>query len=237
MKVIEFNRDEMMYPISNGYIALNSVSGGEVVVANSARISFDKYVDELSEQDVRLIHYLIRHKHFSTLRHNFISFTVHMPLFVARQLQRYTIGSNFGKDFGWNEVSRRYVETEPEFWELNTFRKRSKSNKQGSGENFSEDDNEVLLRMMAQHEKTTLQLYNFYLSNGVAPEQARMVLPMSLMTTVMWSMSLQTLLHFLRERLESTTQKETMWYAIGAYHLTKPFFPNVFNASEIKLEE
>ena len=235
---IDFGKEGNRINVGNcGWLQVNSVMGTELTVVNSARMSFNKYRSEMSKEDIKLIHYLINHGHFSTLRHNFISFTIHMPLFVARQLERYTIGSNFGKDFGWNEVSRRYVEGDLEFWEIERFRKRSATNKQGSGEDFDDVSNEKFKAMNRAVVEIAVRTYNEQLDEGVAPEQARVILPPNLMTTVMWSMSLQSLLHFLRERLDRHTQKETMWYAIAAYDLTKDLFPNVFTASGIWREE
>ena len=233
---VDFGKEGNRINVGNcGWLQVNSVMGTELTVVNSARMSFNKYRSEMSKEDIKLIHYLINHGHFSTLRHNFVSFTIHMPIFVARQLERYTIGSNFGKDFGWNEVSRRYVEGDLEFWYPEKLRGKSASNKQGSGDDIADDA--YLRGLIRKATISSSHVYSELLLQGVAPEMARMVLPVNLMTTVMWSMSLQSLLHFLRERLDSHTQKETMWYAIAAYDLTKDLFPNVFTASGIWREE
>lgn len=218
-----------------GSIQLLDAMGDELNVVNSARTSFAKQKYVLDESDVKLIKYLMKEKHYSTLRHNFVSFRLVMPLFVSAQLKRYTIGSNFGKDYGLNEESRRYVESEPEFWSKPIFRSRSASNKQGSSVPLPENVQLEALEIYDDVCDYILECYNNLLRIGVAPEQARMVLPMSFMTTAIWSMSLQSLIHFLHERLDGHTQRETMLYAIGAYELTKSIFPNVFDAS--KLEE
>ena len=156
--------------------------GSDLSVVNSARVSFgkksawechDSQTIRLSERDTKLIKYLAKHKHISPFGHAFASFHVKAPVFVARQLVKH-------KFLRWNEVSRRYVDDKPEFYVPDTWRGRSVDKKQGSDgvvEMYYNDTAEI-----EETSNVVNELYYFLLDKGVAPEQARMVLPQSTMT-------------------------------------------------------
>ena len=157
-----------------------------LTVANAARVSFGKTSEmeddpwgppKLKKKDDKLIRYLAKHKHISPFGHCFASFHVKAPVFVARQLVKH-------KFLRWNEISRRYVDDEPEFYEPDVWRGRSADKKQGSEGSVS-----ILLDQEVQWHRQ-LSTYKALLSEGVAPEQARMVLPQSMMTEWYWSGSL-----------------------------------------------
>ena len=170
--------------------------GSDLSVVNAARVSFGKKSEAFLEGDAKLIQYLAKHKHISPFGHCFMSFHVKAPLYVARQLVKHSY-------LRWNEVSRRYVDDEPEFYTPDVWRGRSADKKQGSSDEEVEDI----------HTDTTLayvkSLYNHLLSEGVAPEQARMVLPQSMMTEWYWSGSLDAFANMCRLRCASDTQYET----------------------------
>lgn len=183
--------------------------GSDLSVVNAARVSFEKesewekegYFDRecsLKEADRKLISYLAKHEHKSPFNHCFASFRVKAPIFVARQLVKH-------KFLPWNEVSRRYVDSEPEFYIPDVWRRRAENVKQGS----SEEDAEVNPYWIADQVKHQLATYEALLEDGVCPEQARMVLPQNTMTEWIWSGSLGAFADMCRLRLDSHTQQET----------------------------
>lgn len=193
-------------------------SGSDLSVVNAARVSFAKesafeydevrgvdmhgdYIEQrqrLSDKDAKLIHYLAKHKHKSPFNHAFMSFRVKAPIFVARQLVKHEY-------LPWNEVSRRYVSDEPEFYIPNSYRAKADNVKQGSG-----DTNIPFLTDPVQRaSSTSLMVYNMLLEQGVCPEQARMVLPQNTMTEWIWSGTLYAFAKMCKLRLDPHTQQET----------------------------
>ena len=179
--------------------------GTDLTVANAARVSFGKTSEmeddpwgppKLKKKDDKLIRYLAKHKHISPFGHCFASFHVKAPIFVARQLVKH-------KFLRWNEISRRYVDDEPEFYEPDVWRGRSADKKQGS-----EGVVNIVLDQEVQWHRQ-LATYKNLLSEGVAPEQARMVLPQSTMTEWYWSGSLDAFADMCNLRCKSDTQAET----------------------------
>ncbi len=201
--------------------------GGDLSVVNAARVSFGKKSEleepfedcdpsllQLKEKDEKLIKYLAKHKHISPFGHCFASFHVKAPLFVARQLVKH-------KFLRWNEVSRRYVDDEPEFYVPDAWRERADNLKQGSG-----DSEVTFLRMQGfgeqsvsdgtfKHQMHSVDLYRDMIEAGVAPEQARMVLPQSMMTEWYWSGSLDAFADMCNLRLKGDTQYESRLVAQG----------------------
>ena len=192
--------------------------GTDLTVANAARVSFGKQSEmdtsdvwgppKLKDKDAKLIKYLAKHKHISPFGHCFASFHVKAPVFVARQLVKH-------KFLRWNEISRRYVDSEPEFYVPTEWRGRSEDKKQGSS-----DTTVGFLRMQGfgeqsvndgtfKHQMHSLDLYRDMITAGVAPEQARMVLPQSTMTEWYWSGSLDAFADMCNLRCKPDTQAET----------------------------
>jgi len=173
--------------------------GTDLTVVNAARVSFNKQHDVYKEQeDNRLIHYLAKHKHMSPFGHCFASFHIKAPVFVARQLVKH-------KFLRWNEISRRYVDDEPEFYIPTEWRGRNEDKKQGS-KGIVDFISSSLAQDMVESSK---QDYNYLLSKGLCPEQARMVLPQSMMTEWYWSGSLDAFADMCKLRCASDTQAET----------------------------
>ena len=170
--------------------------GDDLDVVNAAKVSFAKESKEFDDNSVRLIKYLAKHKHMSPFGHCFASFHVKAPIFVARQLVKH-------KFLRWNEISRRYVDDEPEFYVPDVWRGRSAAKKQGS-DGVSQPPMH-LSPLMNQ----VLDLYDQMIHDGVAPEQARMVLPQSTMTEWYWSGSLDAFSDMCNLRCKSDTQAET----------------------------
>ena len=212
--------------------------GSDLSVVNAARVSFGKKSDwmprvhngeqlVLTPKDAKLISYLARHNHKSPFNHAFATFHIKAPIFVARQLQKHEY-------MPWNEVSRRYVDNEPEFYKPKVWRRRSKDKKQGSSETIVEDVSTVkwtngssTLRDVA---KVCLAEYKYLLFKGVAPEQARMVLPQSMMTEWYWSGSLHAFAKMCGLRLKPDTQYETRLVAEQIEDKMTELFPESWTA-------
>ena len=173
--------------------------GSDVTVVNAARASFGKKTSNTytTDKDDKLIWYLAEHKHMSPFGHCFASFHVKAPIFVARQLVKH-------KFLRWNEISRRYVDDEPEFYVPDVWRGRSADKKQGS-EGTWQPNYHQLDGVMGQLK----DLYDQMIYDGCAPEQARMVLPQSTMTEWYWSGSLDAFADMCNLRCASDTQQET----------------------------
>ena len=200
--------------------------GNDLTVANAARVSFGKTSEmeddpwgppKLKKKDDKLIRYLAKHKHISPFGHCFASFHVKAPIFVARQLVKH-------KFLRWNEISRRYVDSEPEFHEPSVWRGRSADKKQGSeGSVHTDADPEFV-------NHTALRVYKEMLEGGVAPEQARMVLPQSTMTEWYWSGSLDAFADMCNLRCKSDTQAETRLVAQQIDYIMIKLFPVSWDA-------
>ena len=177
--------------------------GSDLTVVNAARVSFSKEHSEFDHATDRgLIKYLAKHNHWSPFAHCSASFRVKAPIFVARQLVKHTVG------FSWNEVSRRYVNDEPEFYIPGVWRKSAANVKQGSSEEEVEGVNLWSVPPEAITE-ACLGTYNRLLEEGVCAEQARMVLPQNTMTEWIWTGTLYAWARMCQLRLDSHTQKET----------------------------
>jgi thymidylate synthase (FAD) len=206
--------------------------GSDLSVVNAARVSFGKKSEALGEvgigddpimvpvlhdNDVRLIRYLAKHNHKSPFNHAFATFHVKAPIFVARQLVKHEY-------MPWNEISRRYVDDEPEFYTPDVWRGRSADKKQGSeGSVYTDADPEFV-------NHTALRVYKDMLEDGVAPEQARMVLPQSTMTEWYWSGSLFAFAKMCGLRLKDDTQYETRLVAQEIEDYMMDIYPNSWEA-------
>jgi len=198
--------------------------GNDLTVANAARVSFGKTSEmeddpwgppKLKAKDDKLIRYLAKHKHISPFGHCFASFHVKAPIFVARQLVKHSF-------LRWNEVSRRYVDDEPEFYVPDVWRGRSADKKQGS-------EGEVKYEGPLGN-YNQLDIYKELLRVGIAPEQARMVLPQSTMTEWYWSGSLDAFARMCVLRCASDTQAETRIVADQISEKMKELFPVSWDA-------
>ena len=172
--------------------------GSDLSVVNAARVSFGKTHKAMTEGDTKLIDYLAKHRHMSPFGHAFASFHVKAPIFVARQLVKH-------KFLRWNEISRRYVDDDPEFYVPDAWRGRSVDKKQGS-DGVVGTDTLVGSSEYNHHCKT---FYQDLIDSDIAPEQARMVLPQSTMTEWYWSGSLDAFIDMCNLRCKEDTQLET----------------------------
>ena len=212
--------------------------GDDLTVVNSARVSFGKQsklecIDMvkgkfiLSAKDKKLIQYLAKHNHKSPFNHAFATFHVKAPVFVARQLVKHEY-------MPWNEISRRYVDSEPEFYQPTEWRGRSADKKQGS-------EGEVKLDAVSQHSLdldliNLVDQYKSLLKTGVAPEQARMILPQSMMTEWYWSGSLFAFAKMCGLRLKDDSQYETRLVAEQVEDVMMKLFPASWEALRMYAE-
>ena len=228
-------------------VTLVDSMGTDLTIVNAARVSFDKEGDwdfipsgfpnagerRLAAGDVKLIGYLAKHNHWSPFAHTSIQLRVKAPIFVARQLVKHQVGGV------WNEVSRRYVDSEPEFYFPEVWRGRPVNAKQGStgvveyitvtdvdGYDFKAKP------LFASHDAVgkCLGVYNDLLSGGVAPEQARMILPQNMHTEWYWTGSLMFFCRVCRERLAPGAQQETREVAEQIAEIVAPLYPVAWSA-------
>jgi thymidylate synthase (FAD) len=216
--------------------------GSDLSVVNAARVSFAKHKEVLDNvtvgdytvrlvldnKDTKLINYLAKHKHTSPFGHAFASFHVKAPVFVARQLVKH-------KFLRWNEISRRYVDDEPEFYVPDVWRGRSADKKQGSSDQEVEHVSYLdpvggpsrtkAWRHYDHHIIEIEQAYTDMIKSGVCPEQARMVLPQSMMTEWYWSGSLDAFADMCNLRLKTDTQYETQLVAQQIDQIMLGLFP------------
>jgi len=208
--------------------------GSDLSVVNAARVSFGKKSEALgksgvegqpmtpilNDPDKKLIKYLAKHKHMSPFGHCFASFHVKAPVFVARQLVKH-------KFLRWNEISRRYVSDNPEFYRPEIWRGKSDDKKQGSDGKIASGSPDIVSFHL---NKVALDNYKLLLHHGVCPEQARMVLPQSTMTEWYWSGSLDAFSDMCKLRCKSDTQYETRIVADHISNLMLNLFPKSWSA-------
>ena len=175
--------------------------GTDLSVVNAARVSYAKVKEKFEASDERLIRYLAEHNHWSPFAHTFLSFRIKAPVFVARQLVKHQIG------LVWNEESRRYISDDVEIYRIRNWREKPKNSKQGSGENINLSID--IQTEINEHMNQGVSLYNKLLNEGVAPEQARSVLPQSMHTNWIWSGTLYAFARVCGLRLDDHAQKET----------------------------
>ena len=201
--------------------------GDDLAVVNAARVSFSKTKTELDEADKRLIRYLAANNHESPFAHTALSMTVEAPLFVARQLWKSHVGAASGDVgvFAWNETSRRYVDDEPTIYAPDQWRGRADNVKQGSGGELPPDDAALVSRVYETGAGAALAAYHSLLRRGVAPEQARMVLPQSMNTAWRWTGSILFFARVCRLRLDGHAQQETREIAHQIGHICRDKFP------------
>jgi thymidylate synthase (FAD) len=198
-------------------VSLIDYMGDDISVVNAARVSFNKrseyehYIENptIPEKDAKLIKYLAKHNHWTPFAHTCLSFRIKAPIFVARQLGKHQVGGV------WNEVSRRYVDTEPEFYFPSEWRGKPVNAKQGSSgvvENIwwiPEDSYYSVQEGVKEITQYSLNRYKRMIQEGVAPEQARMVLPQNTMTEWIWTGSLPFFTRVIALRTDPHTQQET----------------------------
>ncbi len=208
-------KPEKMKQIRAEYV---SHMGDDLRVVNAARISHCGESEELSDKDKRLIRFLAKNEHMSPFEHNVMSVIVHCPLYIRSQIHRH-------RTFSYNEVSRRYTSEDIELHFPDQLRMQSKTNKQGSENILSEEENAYFLNFMENVCKEALYLYDRLLDKGVAREIARSILPQNLMTKFYMTGNLRNWVHFVRLRLNPHAQQEVQNIGRDIENLLKKHFP------------
>ena len=216
-----------------GSVEYVSHMGDDRTVVNAARVSFGKEVEKVSAKDKKLISYLIKHRHTSTLEHCAVTFRFKVPLFIRSQHHRH-------RTWSYNEISRRYTDFNLEFYEPKEFRKQSTSNRQASTDNLINpilscgSDCDELVEM---HHQMSLDLYNKMLEAGVCREQARGILPQNLYTEYYGTCNLNNLIKFIDLRIHQGAQWEIQQVAEAVLEITSDLFPITLKAyQKIKKE-
>jgi thymidylate synthase (FAD) len=229
-KALPENKIELF---DHGFIELIDSMGSDLTIVNSARVSFGKRKTKLSDGDVKLIHYLAEHKHWSPFRHVQFQFHCKIPEFVARQWYKHVVGIAYSEmptvDHAWNEISMRYVDASDfNFYVPDGFRMQSDNNRQASTD--SHVDNPSLTTEFKEHCEASLKLYHHLIESGVAREQARAVLPLGIYTEFYWTVSLQALAHFIHLRRHEGAQYEIRLAADALEQLARSVTPTALAA-------
>ena len=204
-------------------VELLDYMGDDLTVTNVARVSFNKWKEEFDSKDERLINYLAEHEHTSPFRHNSIQIRCKAPIFLARQLMKHQVG------LSWNEISRRYVDSDIEFFEPEEWRSRPKDGiKQGSGD--VSPDSQALMFHYKQLIKECLKYTDQFKKSDIAPEMIRMMYPQSMLTDWVWTGSLQAFYHVYRLRSGEGSQKEAQVFAKKLEEVIEPLFPKAWVA-------
>ena len=213
---------------NQGWIGLLNYMGNEVDITNAARVSFGKRKESFDNNDLKLMNYLIKNQHMTPFEHITMTFSVHCPLFVRAQWMRH-------RTWSYNEISRRYTDEEITFYLPKALRVQSDNNKQGSIDNSHVNDEKSLICDMDIQQIHAFQLYKKLLEAGACREQARSILPQSMMTTFWATTDLRNLLGFLKLRCDEHAQAEIREYANAIKELIRPIYPHVISAFENNL--
>jgi len=218
-----------LYSDDIGFVEYVSHMGSDVTIVNSARVSFGKHVTDLDKRDKKLIKYLIKHKHTSTLEHNVVTFRFKVPLFIRSQHHRH-------RTWSYNEISRRYTDFNLEFYEPKQFRKQSESNRQASVDEWFDPEYEMADHplcasdLLKQHHDASLYVYNKLLELGVCREQARGALPQNLYTEYYGTCNLNNLFKFIGLRMHEGAQWEIQQVAKACLEIVEDLFPETIKA-------
>ena len=216
-----------LYGDGKGTVEYVEHMGSDLTIVNSARVSFGKTKEELDDRDRKLIKYLIKHRHTSTLEHNLVTFRFCVPLFVRGQHHRH-------RTWSYNEISRRYTDVDIKFYEPMAFRTQHKSNRQASNPDevddpvvFSfEDGGRVTASSLVRtHHALSLKLFNDLLGAGVCREQARGVLPQNMYTEYYGTVNLNNLLKFVELRAHDGAQWEIQKVADACLKIAEELWP------------
>jgi thymidylate synthase (FAD) len=220
-----------LYEDGKGFVELVDAVGSDLSVVNSARVSFGKHKTELDEKDKKLIKYLIKHKHTSTLEHCFVTFRVKVPLFVRSQHHRH-------RTWSYNEISRRYTDFDIQFYEPVAFRTQHESNRQASNTEdlidpvlaIDSDPGNTASLVIKEAHKQSLALFNQLIEAGVCREQARGVLPQNMYTEYYASANLNNILKFIDLRTHEGAQWEIQEMAKGMLEIITKLYPETVGA-------
>ena len=237
---MKYSKSIELYGDGIGKVEFVEHMGTDLTVVNSARVSFGKHKEIMDLKDQKLIKYLIKHKHTSTLEHNNVTFRFKVPLFVRSQHHRH-------RTWKYNEISRRYTDFNIEFYEPTQFRTQHKSNRQASNENELVNPNVYSKEfgyaapanlIIQRHHEKSLQLFNELIDKGVCREQARGVLPQNMYTEYYATTDLNNLLKFIGLRTHEGAQWEIQKAAEACLEIAEDLWPVTVRAyREINKED
>lgn len=224
---------KMINVLDKGYVRLVDTLGSDLTIANAARVSYAKESLELTDRDKGLIDFLAREDHTSPFRHAMLQFEIYAPLMVARQWWKYIIGSSHQEGIGdslnaWNESSRRYITEEPAFYipNMNQWRSAPENSKQGSGEPIQWELGKEYTQKLMEYVDQGIKLYEDAMEDGICAEEARLFLPSyGMYVRWYWTASLQSVSHFINQRIKHDAQKEIQDYAKAVLELSLEKFP------------
>lgn len=220
--------------LDHGYVRLINTFGTELDIVNAARLSYDRSSESLEEKDIRLLKFLIKEDHTSPFRHVHLSLEFNAPLMIARQHWRHIVGASTIEDgTPFSELSRRYVRGVDEFYipDAHSWRTAPENSKQGSGEPVKPDVGAKYLQRLRASVERGINDYNEAIKDGIAPEQARLLIPAyALYTKYMWTPSLHAALNFVHMRSATDSQYEIREYSLAVESIIKNTFPNVYSA-------
>lgn len=215
----------MSLPIADVSVEYVDHMGSDVNVVNAARVSFAKEVQEFDlEKDQKLLNYLAKHNHWSPFAHTCISVRCKVPIFLARQLVKHQVGGN------WNEESRRYIDGPVEFYIPDVLHIKPDNAKQGAG--GIHPNSSFNVRCLEQATVAAYEEYTTLLSEFVAPEEARMILPLNSMTNFIWTGSLLFFDRVITQRIDGHAQLIAQDFAKKLQEVVRPLYPNSFKALE-----
>lgn len=203
-------------------VRLVNYMGSDESVVNAARVSFNKAVEELSDKDVKLLNYLAKHGHWSPFAHTSISIRCKAPIFLARQLVKHQVGGS------WNEVSRRYVSEEPAIYIPDIVHTSPENAKQGCGE--AHPSNGEYVNEIRRISSALVEEYNKLIEADVAPEEARMILPLNVCTEWIWTGSLYFFYRVYKQRSNSHAQLVAQHFATELDSIMSFLYPNAWKA-------
>jgi thymidylate synthase (FAD) len=215
--------------LDKGHVEYVDHMGSDLTVVNAARVSFAKTSEwettedgtrVLSQKDQRLIKYLANHNHWTPFAHPQITLRIKAPIFVRTQLFKHKVG------FTENEISRRYVTNEPEFYVPEWRSAPTDGAKQGSSDFITDVYVNDLDRMYTQNALECVEIYKELLKEGVAPEQARGILPQGTYTEWWWTGSLSAYARVFKQRIDAHAQWEVQQYADAIGKILEPLFPH-----------
>ena len=230
---MSYGKSIELYDDGIGKVDYVSHMGSDLAVVNSARVSFGVQKEELDNRDKKLINYLIKHRHTSTLEHNLVTFRFCVPLYIRSQHHRH-------RTWSYNEISRRYTDVDLRFYEPKAFRTQHKSNRQASNAEelidplllliSSENHPPTVSQAVVEHHRASLYLFNQLIEAGVCREQARGVLPQNLYTEYYGTVNLSNLLKFIDLRTHEGAQWEIQKVAEACLEIATDLFPETVGA-------
>jgi len=232
LKMREIIKSISLYDDGIGQVEYIDHMGTDLTIVNAARVSFGKHKEVFDEKDDKLLKYLIKHRHTSTLEHNNVTLRFTVPLFIRSQHHRH-------RTWSFNEISRRYTDVDLQFFETSKFRTQHADNRQAS--NTSQVFNPIIdpegisggnaaNYLVHAHHKSSLRLYDRLIGAGICREQARGVLPQNLYTQYYGTVDLNNMIKFIKLRTHDGAQWEIQQVAMACRQICSSLWPNAINA-------